>query len=351
MNSKQQWQAVLDRDRAADGTFVLAVRTTGIYCRPSCPARRPKRENVEFFAAPDDAERAGYRACRRCHPRDAALPEPQPEWIAQVRQHIEAHLDEPLTLEALSAQVNVSAYHLQRTFKRVMGITPRAYAEARRLGKLKAHLKEGDSVASASYAAGYGSSSRLYERASAQLGMTPSVYQKGGCGMHINYTIVECSLGRLMVAASQKGVCFVSLGNSEAKLLDELKHDYATATIARDDARLGQWVSVILKYVDGRQTTCDVPLDAQGTAFQWQVWRALQAIPYGHTRSYGDIAKSLGNPKAMRAVGHACATNPVALVVPCHRAVRADGSLGGYRWGLERKEKLLAHEQWMKDEG
>lgn len=346
MNTEQCWQAVQNRDRSADGTFVYAVRSTGIYCRPSCPARRPKRERVVFFDAPDAAERNGYRACHRCHPRD--LRAEQPEWIERACAYIEAHLDEPLTLDALSAQVNVSPYHLQRTFKRAMGLSPRQYAEAQRLAQFKNHLKRSRSVTAALYDAGYSSSSRLYERASAQLGMTPSVYRKGGCGMRIDYMIVDSPLGRLLVAATAKGICFVSLGDSDASLETALKEEYPAAEIARADQCLEPWVNVILNYLRGQQTTFDLPLDVQATAFQWRVWQTLRKIPYGATRTYSEIAVSLGNPKANRAVAHACATNPVSLVVPCHRVVRADGSLGGYRWGLERKQKLLEQERKTK---
>jgi AraC family transcriptional regulator, regulatory protein of adaptative response / methylated-DNA-[protein]-cysteine methyltransferase len=344
MNSEQKWQAVLKRDHDADGAFVYAVRSTGIYCRPSCPSRRPRREQVVFFAAPAAAEHDGYRACRRCHPRDYATRDDQPAWIQQTRCYIETHLDEPLTLDVLSAQANVSAYHLQRIFKRVLGVSPRQYAEALRLSRFKSRLKKGDSVTGALYEAGYGSSSRLYERASSQLGMTPSVYRNGGEGMQINYAIVDSPLGRLLVAATERGVCFVSLGDSERALIAELKHDYPAAEIERDETHLHAWVSAIVAYLQGRQTQLDLPLDAKGTAFQWRVWRELQAIPYGRTRTYGEIAEALGNPSASRAVGRACATNPVSLVIPCHRAVASDGKLTGYRWGVSRKQKLLEQE-------
>ncbi|MEP7200219.1 MAG: bifunctional DNA-binding transcriptional regulator/O6-methylguanine-DNA methyltransferase Ada, partial [Chloroflexota bacterium] len=348
--TEQQWQAVLNRDRASDGAFVYAVRSTGIYCRPSCPSRRPSRTQVVFFAQPDAAEHDGFRACRRCHPRDFATRDEQPAWVQSVCDYIEAHLDEPLTLDVLSAHVNVSAYHLQRTFKRALGVTPREYAEACRLGQLKAHLKNGDSVTSALYEAGYSSSSRLYERAPSQLGMTPTTYQRGGSGVNINYTIAKCALGRLLVAATEKGVCFVSLGDDDAALAAALQHDYPAAAIRHDAKHISAWVNAIVDYVNGKQTTLDLPLDVKATAFQWRVWRELQTIPYGRTHSYGEIAKAIGQPNAVRAVGHACATNPAALVIPCHRAVRADGTMGGYRWGVERKEKLLEQEWRVKAE-
>lgn len=339
------WRAVLARDPRSDGAFVYAVRSTGIYCRPSCPARRPQREQVLFFAMPAAAERMGFRPCRRCRPQQAATPDPQVELVQRACRYIEAHSNEPLTLAGLGAQFHLSPHHLQRTFKRIMGITPRQYAEACRLNQLKAQLRAGEAVTGALYEAGFGSSSRLYERAPARLGMTPATYRRGGQGVRIGYTIVDCPLGRLLVAATGHGVCAVSLGDSDADLVAALVHEYPAAAIERDDAGLSQWVSAILAYLNGQQPHLDLPLDVQATAFQWQVWEALRSIPYGSTRSYREIAQALGQPTAARAVARACATNPVALVIPCHRAVRQDGGLGGYRWGLERKRRLLEQER------
>ena len=350
MNDEQQWQAVQQRDQSADGAFVYAVRSTGIYCRPTCPSRRPGRAQVVFFAGPDEAEQGGFRACRRCHPRESAMPAHPPEWVQQACRYIEAHAGEPLTLAALSSELNVSAYHLQRTFKRALGVSPRQYAEAQRLARLKTSLKQTDSVTTALYDAGYGSSSRLYERAASQLGMTPRAYRRGGQDMDIRYTVVDCALGRLMVAATAKGICFVSLGDDDDTLQAALRQDYPSAQVRHDAAQLGAWVRAIVAYVGGRETLLALPLDVLATAFQWRVWRELQAIPYGATRSYSDIAAALGSPKAVRAVARACATNPVALVVPCHRAIRTDGSLAGYRWGIERKETLLRQERQHKVE-
>ena len=350
MNDEQHWQAVQQRDRSADGAFVYAVRSTGIYCRPICPSRRPSRAQVVFFAGPAEAEQGGFRACLRCHPRESVMPTHQPEWVQQACRYIEDHADEPLTLDTLSAQLNVSAYHLQRTFKRAVGVSPRQYAEVQRLARLKTSLKEGETVTSALYDVGYGSSSRLYERSDSQLGMTPRAFRQGGQGVKIHCTIVDCALGRLMVAATAKGICFVSLGDDDDTLLAALRHDYPSAEIRHDAKQLGAWVRVIASYVSGHETQLDLPLDVQATAFQWRVWHELQAIPYGSTRSYRDIAVALGNPKAIRAVARACAANPVALVIPCHRAVRTDGTLAGYRWGLARKQKLLQQEQLPKPE-
>ncbi len=344
MHEETYWQAVLTRDKHSDGTFVYAVRSTGIYCNPSCAARRPRREQVVFFPQPEAAEQAGYRACRRCRPQEASVYQLQLEMVQHACHYIDTHLEGPLTLEALGKEVSVSPYHLQRVFKRIMGITPRQYAQAYRLGQLKQQLKEGETVTTALYNTGYGSSSRLYEQAPAQLGMTPAAYRQGGKSMHIGYTIVDCPLGRLLIAATEKGICAICLGDSDADLEAALFSEYPAAEIQRDGVELSQWVSTLLNHLNGQQPQLDLPIDVQATAFQWRVWQALRAIPYGSTRSYSQVAQALGDPKAARAVARACASNPVAIVVPCHRVVREDGNLGGYRWGLQRKQRLLAQE-------
>ncbi len=345
-NEAHYWQLVLTRDKNADGSFVYAVRSTGVYFRPSCPSKRPKREQVVFFPLPEAAEQAGFRACRRCQPRKVnGYTNEQVELIHQACRSIEAHLDDDLSLASLGAQLHISPHHLQRSFKRIMGITPRQYAETCRLGQFKSRLREGESVTKAMYEAGYSSSSRLYERAPAHLGMTPSAYRKGGLGMTIHYTIVDSPLGRLLVAATHKGICGVSLGDADTTLEAALRKEYPAAEMLRDDANLGEWVGAFLSYLNGRQPDLNLPIDVQATAFQWQVWEALRAIPSGSTRSYSEVAQAVGHPKAARAVARACATNPVALVVPCHRVVREDGDLGGYRWGIERKQRLLAQEK------
>jgi len=338
------WRAVLARDTRFDGRIFFAVRSTGIYCRPSCPARRPRREQVVFFRIPEAAERAGFRSCSRCHPRDAAMTDPQVEMVRRACLYIESHVGELPTLEDLSAHTGVSPYHLQRVFKRVAGITPRQYAEAMRLDQFKAGVKKGATVTGAMYEAGYGSSSRLYERAPSQLGMTPADYRRGGKGVRISYTIAGCSLGRLLVAGTAKGICSVRLGDSDAVLEANLLSEYAAADVSRDDQALSGWVEQLLSHLDGRHPHLDLPLDVQATAFQWSVWEKLREIPYGSTRSYGEVARAMGRPTATRAVARACATNPVALVIPCHRVVREDKSLGGYRWGIERKRALLERE-------
>ena len=349
MDEERCWQAVLTREASADGTFVHAVRSTGVYCRPSCPSRRPRREQVAFFARPDAAEQAGFRACRRCRPATSAAPDAQTELVRQTCHYIENHTEDPLTLSDLGARVGISPHHLQRTFKRIMGITPRQYADARRVNRLKARLREGDNVTTALYEAGYGSSSRLYEQAPDRLGMTPATYRRGGAGLQVGYAIADSPLGRLLVAATEKGICFVSLGESDGALEQALAGEYPAAEIHRDDTELGAWIGAIVRHVSGQQPHLDLPVDVRATAFQWRVWEALRAIPYGSTRSYREVAQAIGEPKAARAVARACATNPVALVIPCHRVVREGGDLGGYRWGASRKQALLAQESKIED--
>ncbi len=352
MNHPELWNAVLARDASRDGSFVFAVRSTGIYCRPSCPARRPRREQVSFFQIPEAAEQAGFRACRRCHPRRARTADPQIELVRQICHAIDEHDEEPTTLKTLSAETGVSAHHLQRTFKEVMGITPRQYAESRRLKQFKSKVKNGSSVTDAMYDAGYGSSRGLYEKSSAHLGMTPATYGRGGRGMRIIYTIANSSLGRLLVAATERGVCSVALGDSDSELERSLMAEYPNASIDSKDTvispSLNLWLSKVLEYLNGKTPRVDLPLDLQATAFQWRVWEELRRIPLGETRSYQEIAKAIGKPKAVRAVAGACAGNHVALVIPCHRVIREDQSLGGYRWGLERKRTLLKGEQQRK---
>jgi AraC family transcriptional regulator, regulatory protein of adaptative response / methylated-DNA-[protein]-cysteine methyltransferase len=349
INNPELWNAVLARDASRDGSFVFAVRSTGIYCRPSCPARRPRREQVSFFQLPEAAEHAGFRACRRCHPRRAQTDDPQIELVRRICHAIDEHDEEPLTLKTLSTETGVSAHHLQRTFKDVMGISPRQYAESRRLDQFKTKVRSGASITDAMYDAGYGSSRSLYEKSAAQLGMTPATYGRGGRGMRIIYTIADCPLGRVLVAATERGVCSVALGDSDADLQRALFAEYPNASIDSKDTAispsLNLWLSKVLELINGKSPRIDLPLDIQATAFQWMVWRELQRIPFGATRSYQEIAKAIGKPKAVRAVAGACAGNHVALVIPCHRVIRESKELGGYRWGLERKRKLLEAEQ------
>ena len=341
MQSDTQWQSVVARDARQDGKFVFAVRSTGIYCRPSCPSRRPRRESVEFFADPQQAERAGYRACLRCKPTAISA---QVQAVRRARQLLDS-AENVMTLAELSARVGISPFYLQRLFKRAMGLSPREYQSARRMQSVKSGLRKGDDVTTALYDAGFGSPSRLYESSQKQLGMTPGTYRRGGAGATIVYTVVPSPLGRLLVAATARGLCAVRFGESATQLEGELRAEFHAARLIRDDAALKPYVEPLLANLRGEGGTTDLPLDLHATAFQKKVWEALQRIPRGQTRSYSDIARELGEPKAMRAVARACATNPVAIVVPCHRVVRSDGELAGYRWGIARKQKLLAQEE------
>jgi AraC family transcriptional regulator of adaptative response/methylated-DNA-[protein]-cysteine methyltransferase len=340
-----QWQAVLKKDARFDAQFVFAVSSTGIYCRPSCPARRPRRERVSFFRLPEQAEQAGFRACLRCHPREVRAKDPQIQMTQEVCRLIDENEGEPVTLSTLSQQLGVSSFHLQRTFKNVMGITPKDYAETSRVNRFKKGVRKGEAITSAIYDAGFGSSSRLYENAAAQLGMTPATYGKGGRGAVINYAIVETPLGRLLVAATNKGVCSVMLGDSDASLKADLSREFPEAEIRHEENALHSSLNAIVEHLKNKSPHIDLPLDIQATAFQRQVWEQLRAIPYGETHSYSEVAEAIGQRKAVRAVARACATNPVALVIPCHRVIREDKTLGGYRWGLERKKKLLEREK------
>ncbi len=349
MTDEQRWRAVLDRDRGRDGQFVYAVRSTGIFCRPSCPSRRAGRDQVTFFALAEAAVRAGYRPCKRCHPERTGAAHPHVAAVQSICRSI-ADRDEGVpTLTDLGAEAGLSPHHLQRLFTSLMGISPRRYAEAMRLERLKRGLKGGESVASALYGAGYGSSSRLYEKAPSWLGMTPASYAKGGRGIAITYAIIDHDalrpLGKLLVAATERGVCMVALGSTDAVLEADLFDDYPLAALRRDDAALIEWVSRVLDQLEGKRPHADLPLDIRATAFQWRVFEQLSAIPAGQTRSYGEIASAMGQPGAARAVGRACATNPVSVLVPCHRAVGSDGAMHGYRWGMERKKALLRQER------
>ncbi|MBA2524594.1 MAG: bifunctional DNA-binding transcriptional regulator/O6-methylguanine-DNA methyltransferase Ada [Pyrinomonadaceae bacterium] len=339
------WQAVMAKDSTFDGTFVFAVSSTKIYCRPSCPARRPRRERVSYFRLPEAAEQAGFRACRRCHPKQTTSTDPQIEMVQRACRYIETQDETSATLADLGEHIGISAFHLQRVFKKVMGITPRQYADACRIGKFKTRVRESGSVAGAMYDAGFSSSSRLYEHAPSELGMTPATYGRGGRGATINYTITRSPLGQLLVAATERGVCAVKLGDLDEALLSDLIKEYPAAEIERMDPALQGSVELLLDYLAGKQPDLGLPLDIRATAFQWQVWEKLRAIPYGKTRSYAAVARTMGQPKAARAVARACASNPVALLIPCHRVIREDQSLGGYRWGLERKKKLLENEK------
>jgi len=338
------WEAVLARDANQDGQFFFAVSTTGVYCRPSCPAKRLRRQNVAFYRRPEDAEKAGYRACLRCKPKSASG-NPQTATVKEMCRYIEQHLDEPVTLERLAKVFGQSPFHLQRTFKKTLGITPRAYADSCRMGLLKRNLQAGRSVTHALYDAGYSSSSRLYERTASQLGMTPDKYRRGAIAATIRYTCTNSPLGRMLVAATDKGICAIQFADTDDELTEGLKREFPFAVRKREDASMRSWTNTVLRQVSGHKTNRSLPLDIQATAFQRRVWDHLQSLPFGTTQSYGEVAKAIGRPTAARAVARACASNRIAVAIPCHRVVREDGEMGGYRWGVERKKALLQMEQ------
>jgi AraC family transcriptional regulator, regulatory protein of adaptative response / methylated-DNA-[protein]-cysteine methyltransferase len=352
-----RWQAVQSRDLRADGAFVYGVRSTGIYCRPSCPSRKPHRKQVVFFLLAEAAEQHGFRACRRCRPRSIEVSDPRIRTVARICREIEARLladpgadagsEARLTLATLSASAGMSPHQLERAFRSAIGITPRQYADSQRMRRLKSRLRKGDDVTTALYEAGYSSSSRLYERAPLHLGMTPADYRRGGAGMEIHYTITNSPLGRLLVAATTRGISAVYLGGNDAALRAALEKEYPRADLQRGDSGPGglhEWVEKILAHLRGQEPSLDLPTDVRATAFQRRVWEELRRIPYGTTRTYTQVARAIGRPSAVRAVARACATNPVSVVVPCHRVVREDGNLAGYRWGISRKQALLERE-------
>jgi AraC family transcriptional regulator of adaptative response/methylated-DNA-[protein]-cysteine methyltransferase len=338
-DQNHNWQAVLARDASQDGNFVFAVSSTGVYCRPSCPSRRPRRENVTFFQKPDHAEKAGYRACLRCRPKAAGSGTTGA--VKAMCRYIEQHLDEPLTLARLGSEFHQSPFHLQRTFKRVLGITPRAYADSCRMNQLKNNLRAGHSVTRSMYDAGFSSSSRLYERTASHLGMTPDKYRRGAIAAPIRYTCTDSPLGRMLIAATDKGICAIQFADSDGELEQGLRHEFPFAIRRRDDEAMRSWKEDLLRQMSGQRLNAALPLDIQATAFQRRVWSHLQTIPFGATRSYAAVAKAIGQPTATRAVARACATNPVAVAIPCHRVVSKSGETGGYRWGIERKKALL----------
>ncbi len=340
----RRWNAVIARDAAHDGEFVFAVSTTGVYCRPSCVARRPRRGNVQFFLGPEQAEKAGYRACLRCRPKSVSG-NAQSEGLKAICRFIEQHLDEPLTLERLGKEFHQSPFHLQRRFRAALGVTPRAYADTCRLRLLKRNLQAGDTVTRAMYDAGYGSSSRLYEKTASQLGMTPDKYRRGAIAAAIRYTCADSPLGRMLIAATDRGICAIQFARSDGELLEGLKREFPFAARKPDEGGLQSSVGALLKHMMGRDLDSSLPLDIRATAFQRRVWTYLQSIPFGSTQSYSKVARGIGQPRAVRAVARACATNPVAVAIPCHRVVREDGSMGGYRWGMARKKALLEMEQ------
>jgi AraC family transcriptional regulator, regulatory protein of adaptative response / methylated-DNA-[protein]-cysteine methyltransferase len=348
-NDERRWEAILQRDATEDGRFYFGVRTTRVYCRPSCPSRHPRRENVRYFGSPAEAERAGFRACLRCTPSVEHDGDPVTRRIREICAEIESQRDGSLNLADLAKRARLSPFHFQRRFKAIVGVSPKQYANAVRLRNLRTHLRSAKDVTTAVYDAGFGSSSRVYEQADMRLGMTPRQYRSGGRGVPISYATLQSPLGLMMVGATDRGLCFVQFGADESSLLGALKREYPESQIApmRDphSPEFEKWVASLNRHLAGTQQNIDLPLDVRHTAFQMRVWNYLQSIPYGEVRSYGEVAEGIAEPGAARAVARACATNVVAIVIPCHRVIRASGELGGYRWGLDRKRTLIDMER------
>jgi AraC family transcriptional regulator of adaptative response/methylated-DNA-[protein]-cysteine methyltransferase len=342
-----RWTALRTRDAAADGTFVYSVKTTGVYCRPSCAARPARPENIAFHATPGDAERAGFRPCKRCKPTEPPLAQRQADLVAALCRMIET-ADQVPTLDELANRAGLSAFHTHRLFKAVTGVTPRAYAAAHRADRMRGELASRATVTEAIYGAGYGSSARFYETSNERLGMTPTAFRAGGTGLAIRFAVGQCSLGAILVAATERGVCAIALGDDPDALIHDLERRFLRARLIGADAGFEQLVARVVGMIEqpgtGAGAENELPLDIRGTAFQQRVWKALRRIPAGKTATYTDIARRVGAPGAVRAVAQACAANPIALAIPCHRVIRTDGELSGYRWGVERKRALLDRE-------
>jgi AraC family transcriptional regulator of adaptative response/methylated-DNA-[protein]-cysteine methyltransferase len=343
MTEESRWAAVIRRDLRANGAFFYAVRTTGIYCRPGCASRKPKRGNVEFFDSCKAAERAGYRPCKRCKPDTESPRRRQATIIAHACRRIEES-DDPLTLHQLAAEAGMSPWHFHRLFKATVGVTPKQYTSTRRLDRFRDRLENGNSVTEAIYDAGFGSSSRAYEGVGERLGMLPTDYRKGAAGLDIGYAVVRCVLGWVLVAATDRGICAIEFGDDPADLGARLQQRFPNACISKADPAASAWIEQTVGFIEAPERGLDLPLDVHGTAFQQRVWKALRNLPPGTTASYAEVAERIGNPKAVRAVAGACAANKIAVAIPCHRVVRSDGGLGGYRWGAERKRALLDQE-------
>lgn len=341
---EDRWAAVVARDAAFAGQFYLAVKTTGVYCRPGCPARMPKRANVRFFDTREEAEEAGFRPCKRCRPDQPPLAALHTEKIAQACRLIE-DADEVPNLDALSAAVGLSPYHFHRLFKATVGVTPKAYAVAKRNERMRDSLAKSHSVTEAIYEAGFNSNGRFYANSSQALGMTPSAFRSGASGQEIRFAVRACSLGLVLVAASEKGVCAILFGDDANDLRHDLERQFPHAKLIPGDADFEKLTAQVIAFVDDPCKGLDLPLDIRGTAFQHRVWEALRRIPAGVTASYAEIAAKVGTPKAVRAVARACATNRIAVAIPCHRVIRSDGSLSGYAGGVHRKRALLAKEK------
>jgi AraC family transcriptional regulator, regulatory protein of adaptative response / methylated-DNA-[protein]-cysteine methyltransferase len=339
-----RWSAVLGRDANADDVFYYAVRTTGVYCRPSCAARPAKRENVSFYPTLAEAQRAGFRPCKRCKPEQASLRERHAKLIADACKAIETQEQLP-NLDTLADAAGLSRFHFHRLFKRITGLTPKAYGNAHRTQRVQRELAKGASVTDAIYAAGYNSNSPFYATSTQNLGMRPSEYRSSGRGTAIRFAVAACNLGSLLVAASDKGVCAILLGDDPDSLVRDLQDRFRNAQLIGGDPEFESWVAKIVGFIEAPRVGLDLPLDLQGTAFQQRVWQALRKVPAGTTVSYAELAKRIGAPTATRAVAQACGANPIAVAIPCHRVVRMDGSLSGYRWGVERKRRLLEREK------
>ena len=339
-----RWRAVETKNGEFDGVFYFGVQTTRIFCRPSCPSRTPKRQNVSFFITSAEAETAGFRACLRCKPNQELAPGPRANLVSRAFEILHAEAPDIPTVDELAGRLDVSTGHLQKTFKAVLGLSPKEVTDIMRIENFKKNVRDTD-VTTSLYDSGFGSSRSLYEKAGERLGMTPATYKKGGKGMQIRYTIADTPLGKMIVAATSRGICAVSFGDSADELQRELSEEFFAAEIEENDSGLREAVNAIIRSLDGEKTILTLPLDLRASAFQMRVWSELRKIPYGETRTYAEVAEAVGNPKAVRAVARACATNPVALVNPCHRVIASDGKLAGYRWGIERKKMILEHEQ------
>lgn len=345
LDQDSMWNAVQSRNGAFDGKFFFGVSTTGVYCRPSCGSRLPLRRNVRFFHSIAEAEQSGLRACKRCRPNE-------PERIQELAQYIREHSDENLSLDILARRAGLSPFHLQRSFKAAIGLSPKQFLDACRLNQVKVQLRKGERVTDVIYDAGFGSSSRLYEKVDTHLGMTPAQYRAGGQQAVISYAAGDSALGRMLIGATDRGICFLQFGASDDELLRMLAAEYPAAVVqpmrSESDAPFQHWMAMLDEHLTGKTAKLDLPLDLRATAFQWKVWRYLQSIPYGEVKSYSEVAADLGQPKAVRAVARACATNRVALLIPCHRVIRGSGDLAGYKWGLDRKRALIDRERASK---
>jgi AraC family transcriptional regulator of adaptative response/methylated-DNA-[protein]-cysteine methyltransferase len=342
-DDEERWAAVVRRDRSADGVFYYSVRTTGVYCRPGCAARRARRDNVAFHSTPEAAERAGFRPCRRCRPDEGGRGDQHASAVARACRLIDESEELP-SLDALAAAAGMSRFHFHRIFRRLTGVTPRAYAAAQRAQRVRNELGRSDTVTEAIYGAGFSSSGRFYAASDDVLGMTPTRFRAGGAGASIRFAVGECSLGAVLVAATDKGVCAILLGDDPGPLVRDLQDRFPRAELIGGDREFERLVARVIAFVEAPALGLDLPLHVRGTAFQQRVWQALRQIPAGATASYQEIARRIGSPRAVRAVARACASNSVAVAIPCHRVVRDDGALSGYRWGVDRKRALLGRE-------